>query len=559
MKSIYYVRDILQKECFHQNCNFLYADEKSLSKVVRWCYRLTSLSRKPFHLLGDEFFFLSSDVLIEQDEYLFIKQLILSNCSGLCIDASAINYELQRRTIEICKENHFPIIICNKLLPFGLLIPEINQEILEIQGSEKQIEKVEEFYRILLEIEGQSPLTMGEEGKDRIPSLTKGSNSHIINYLEILKEYTEQNACYWHILSYPVSTKKIDLSKYLDEDRLRILDKCKENDVVDFGNCSVTTIKVLDERYAYIILYGDNINSFNKILLLKLTSFLRIRIISAFIKRLQIQLSDSAVWMKQWLNGTLPSRIIQSKIKENNCQEKYKGYFVAMVKIPEGGSYSYSYRKSYETDYHLLNDNYLLTSMLIFRMFRRQGFRSFQSIDEDVLTYIILIPETMNDVKRRFQEVTEKLNNNPDFLIGNKFHVGVGKIVTNADELNKSAKTALEAMNMKCIKDEKIIFYDLSNEKIALEDMKKQYHLTQYVEDNLKELLNPENKDLLDTLKEFFLCNGEKKKTAEKIHVVRATLYTRLKKIEEITEKDLDNPHQRLALFLAISAIDYVE
>lgn len=559
MISLYYVRDLLQIDCFNHNY-MLYADEKSLNRPIRWCYRLTSLDKKPFHLLGNEFFFLSSSILTRQDEYHFIQQLILSNCSGLCIDASSTGYELQRRSIDLCIENHFPIIIMNELVSIGILIPDINRKILEIQGNESESKKVDDFYQALLETEKNIPIVMNEENENGIPSLSKGSDHLMIHYLEILKEFTMRDVCYWHVLSAPISTNNtMNLNEYLNEERLETLDNSKENDVIDFSNCSITTIKVLNERYSYIILFGNNISNFDKILLLKLTSFLRTKVISAFIKRLQIQHSNNTAWIKQWSEGTIPQRYVEAKIKENYLKKKYKGYFVAKAKLPEGGYSSYSYRKSYEIDYRLLNDLYLQTGMLLFRAFFKKGFHSFQSVEDNILTYVFLIPDTIRNTKIIFEDIAFELNHNSSFLAGKNTHAAIGKVVDNIEEMYKSDQTATELLALRCSKNEKIIFYDLLDERMVIEDMIKQKHLGRYVEDTLKDLLNNENKDLLDTLFQFFLSNGEKKKTADVLNISRATLYSRLSRIEELTNKNLEDPHQRLSLFIALSGIKFLK
>lgn len=558
MISLYYVRDLLQIDCFNHNY-MLYADEKSLNRPIRWCYRLTSLDKKSFHLLGNEFFFLSSSILTRQDEYHFIQQLILSNCSGLCIDASSTGYELQRRSVDLCIENHFPIIIMNELVSIGTLIPDINRKILEIQGNESESKKVDDFYQALLETEKNIPIVMNEEDENGIPSLSKGSDHLMIHYLNILKEFTMHNVCYWHVLSAPISTNNTHLEEYLNEERLRKLDESKENDAIDFPNCSITTIKVLNERYSYIILFGDNISYFDKILLIKLTSFLRTKVISAFIKRLQIQHSNNTSWIKQWYEGSIPQRYIEAKIKDNYPKDKFIGYFVAKAKLPEGGYSSYSYRKSYEIDYRLLNDLYLQTGMLLFRAFFKKGFHSFPSVEDNILTYVFLIPDTIRNTKIIFEDIAFELNHNSSFLAGKNTHAAIGKVVDNIEEIYKSDQTATELLALRCSKNEKIIFYDLLDERMVIEDMIKQKHLGRYVEDTLKDLLNNENKDLLDTLFQFFLSNGEKKKTADVLNISRATLYSRLSRIEELTNKNLENPHQRLSLFIALSGIKFLK
>lgn len=57
---------------------------------------------------------------------------------------------------------------------------------------------------------------------------------------------------------------------------------------------------------------------------------------------------------------------------------------------------------------------------------------------------------------------------------------------------------------------------------------------------------------LLDTLTEFFDRGGNIRRTADSLHIHRATLYQRLKRVEQITGYSLDNGDDRLALHLGL-------
>lgn len=60
--------------------------------------------------------------------------------------------------------------------------------------------------------------------------------------------------------------------------------------------------------------------------------------------------------------------------------------------------------------------------------------------------------------------------------------------------------------------------------------------------------------ELLKTLEAFFNCLGNLAHTADMLHVHRNTLLYRLKRITEISGMDLDDPEERLALWLALKA-----
>lgn len=60
--------------------------------------------------------------------------------------------------------------------------------------------------------------------------------------------------------------------------------------------------------------------------------------------------------------------------------------------------------------------------------------------------------------------------------------------------------------------------------------------------------------NLLKTLQTFLLCKCNKKETADRLFIVRQTLYHRLQKIRELIGDDFLEPEKRLLLELLIYA-----
>ena len=65
------------------------------------------------------------------------------------------------------------------------------------------------------------------------------------------------------------------------------------------------------------------------------------------------------------------------------------------------------------------------------------------------------------------------------------------------------------------------------------------------------------NGELIKTLQVYLQCNCMKQETAEKLFIVRQTLYHRLAKIESLLGNDFLLPPKRLALELMLLATQY--
>jgi purine catabolism regulator len=81
--------------------------------------------------------------------------------------------------------------------------------------------------------------------------------------------------------------------------------------------------------------------------------------------------------------------------------------------------------------------------------------------------------------------------------------------------------------------------------------------LANFVESELGPLLSHEGQqgaDLLHTLDAYLQVNGNKIAAAQKLHLQRRSVYYRLERIEEMLGRSLDDPEQRIRLYLALRA-----
>jgi purine catabolism regulator len=86
--------------------------------------------------------------------------------------------------------------------------------------------------------------------------------------------------------------------------------------------------------------------------------------------------------------------------------------------------------------------------------------------------------------------------------------------------------------------------------------------LANFVEAELGPLLSYENQhpaELLRTLDAYLKANGNKITTAKMLHLQRRSVYYRLERIEQLLGRSLNDPEQRVRLYIALRAHDILE
>lgn len=151
--------------------------------------------------------------------------------------------------------------------------------------------------------------------------------------------------------------------------------------------------------------------------------------------------------------------------------------------------------------------------------------------------------------------IHKKLKNFLSYLnskIGLPVHAGVGQFAK-ASELKISFRQAERALKIAKQKQNLIIFDEELTFEMILEELSIKTK-TEFINRTISPLLT--EKELLETLKEFFLQNHSLKNTANALHIHINTLHYRLKKIEEFTRQDIRNIHDLLNLYIAVLLLD---
>lgn len=154
--------------------------------------------------------------------------------------------------------------------------------------------------------------------------------------------------------------------------------------------------------------------------------------------------------------------------------------------------------------------------------------------------------------KSRLKETISSLiqQNRSAFVFGTHFH--------SIDHMKRSVITLKKAYQISTIFQKKgFIFYgDMHLEKVLFPILQDEQHPL-LIEEYLKPIIQYDQanqSNLLKTLQTFLLCKCNKKETADRLFIVRQTLYHRLQKIRELIGDDFLEPEKRLLLELLIYA-----
>ncbi len=535
MPSLLSVEEIRGLPVFRSDCEKI-ADAAAFARTLTWAMVLDPQKDEYPAVGGGEFYFVHSDRFDKRHtDTALVKDLISGNASGLCIVNTTVYHRLSEEAEQLAKEHHFPVFLTERNLDVTETIRTINQAVLESGGNENELTLSEEYSRCLLEKENES-------------------NTELLRYTA---DVLHCECIYWHILSEPVTTGQSDLKDLIKEGRREIL-ALKDNEIWRKEKIAACSIHVLSEPYADVFLLRDSgITDFDITILKKLTSVLRRRVISNFLNRLQLQHYRDTQWVRFWIEGKLSDRLIRDHVDKLKIG-KPEAYIVGSVKLPRQRSYSYDYRRSHENDNRIVSDAILQTSILMFRSFRVEGFSSYQFIDNvsSKMWHIYLAPEGMKDWKERYRKAVEVLNGNEEFLKDDpELRLGLSSCIKKG-ELPLAAANAEYTRDLQLALPQRAVTYEDLHLLKAVEALRASERLDSFIDEELGDLLHEENEELLKTLRCYFLCNCRKNKTADALYIVRQTLYARLEKIEEILGKGFDQDGRRVALEIALAALE---
>jgi len=517
------------------------AGERGLSKNVSWVHVLEIRDIIKECVNGRELILTTGIGFTDKAIALrFLEELIDQGVSALCIETALYYHEVDRELIELANEKGFPLIEITEISRFVDITKGLNT--LLINEDSKFFQDADLYDNQLNAIN------------------SKGTIADGIRYTA---EYLNAEVAYLPLKGKQFGASE-ELKKFIDS-RLEILNKnLADDEIFTIGSIAIKHLKIIEKNWGYLIFKSSEraISQFELLILNRLSNKLKNDIVTELLGREEKLYKDNG-WLKQWLNGNLGEPAIREKIREAGLAGNFKELFVCCTNtcctsMAEADD-QHEMNAASKFDERISFDDFLLhTTVIVKRVLNDEGFSVLGYMENGIISYIVLIPDTIENVWESVEKAIEHLRQyknqfadyrNSGFFIGKK----IGKLT----DLKKSYDTAIETLAANDDKCGKTIIFDKLFISRIIRPLKDLYVLDEFVKDHLGGLLDPVNTELLHTLKVYYECNCSKQKTAEKLFVVRQTLYFRLEKIQDILGDGFDDCDRRFALEFAIHAYFY--
>lgn len=386
-------------------------------------------------------------------------------------------------------------------------------------------------------------------------------SSGIPEFVKYTSLYLQIDVAYWHILSEPIVYGRDfrDCHRPLSDGALQKADLVKEYEVIGEDGCIFMKIPFLTERYAYVIFKKDGeFDRFERHILKRFTNFLKPIVTARFVKQLQKEHFLDTSWASGWFAGNLSRSSVIQHLKSLGISTDVRMICAMCCSLPANGKATVNYEGDINSENRLKNDITVQISANIFRPFKTRGFKTITLLEDNILKFVILTPLELEDYETKFLEATKVLEKRKDIIEGySGIRICYGKKVNDFEHLYESHSSAMYLLNMTVVKNVRVMRFEDYYQLWPLEEMKKQEMLDSYIKDTLKELVDPDNNDLLKTLTVYFESGFSKQKTVEILKVARQTVYSRLCRIAEILGYDFETGNKRLAIELSLRALQF--
>ncbi|WP_445487791.1 PucR family transcriptional regulator [Niallia sp. 03133] len=523
------VSEVLKRNPF--NKAKIAAGKNGLNRKIKWSHILEVKEIELFVNGGE--LILTTGINLQRDakkQFEYVKKLIDLNTACLCIELGSSIKSIPSDVLVLAEENNYPIIIFEETVKFV----EITQDLhtLIINRHHQLITDLDrlstEFNKLSLQSNGILKILQELHHYFQHPSFFIGNEEEPYYYPSDQKES-----------EYIIRT-------YLEE---------KNFDPGEKGYISIqhqtfimVPVRVFEQIWGYIFLKAGEFLTRDFYLLVLDRAAIAISQILLRYRTLEER--------KQNIEEELVRTLLSGKTVE---EEQYRSLFPIHYPQTSCRIICWSRNKIMHAGRSHWNEAKIQISMLLRSLFQKSGFHPIISVRPHEIISIVFIPPIFS--KEVEQSKWEQLANS-FFKIDSAYfpsHLffGISSIFT---EISSSKKGYEEAMSVLSLKQKKLIsshFFDEIGIYRLLLPLQKSGELKNYISSYLEKIIAHDSKhdsQLLKTLAVYLQCNGSKKESAERLYVVRQTLYHRIEKLESLLGKDFMEPANRLAIETAIQA-----
>ena len=521
------VRDILQRESFKKATVF--AGEKGLDNPVRWTHILETDQLES--LINGNEFILTTGYGLQLDSpkgITYIQKLIEKKAAGLCIELGTHMKTIDPQIIELANQHHFPIVVFSHFVKFVNITQDIHSFII---GTHHEILK--SVNRLSTTFNELSLLPNG------IKKILEALYTHLGGKTLFL---TKEGDSFY----YPPETKKLEraileMDKHPKIDSRSFLTLENENFIAIPVKSSGVTWGNL-----YVKVQADTLESSLYSVMDQATlAIAQIMLRNRTMEEREQNQEDKMV--RDILYGKLTNA---DELKEVIPQsEKYDTYRLLLLQKKD----------VFEAEDAAWNEIQLQQAMLLKTTLKQQQFPSVISVGKNEIAILAFFnQQTAEQDKVNFHQTLQMIQqfHEEAIFIGEEYFFGVSqpsRDITKAHEGYREAKQVLFLQQAGI--DASYLFEDIGLYQFLLNQSR--HHLESYVANYLHPISSHDertNSELLKTLEIYLSCNLSKKETAERLFIVRQSLYHRLNKIEELLGDRYLETDYRLALETAFKA-----
>lgn len=519
------VQEVILQEQFQQAK--IVAGKNGLHRTVKWVH-IIEVSEVSNLLNGNELI-LSTGVGWKEGKATLlslVQQLIDCKAAGLCIELRKYMTmtDVPEETIQLANQYDFPIIVFDHEVRFVDITESVHTLIIKKQYQ--MITELEDYSRrlneVLLETDPTEKILRMLYEQIKTPVIYQ-TNEGLV---EIVSKKTKKENQY---LLQMINDQKIEQSDRIIRQKIHV------------WNQTFAELMIISEK--------GSIHEFETLVLDRTVTALA-QVILRELWTEERRMAKESDWIQDWLNGEHTKEQVVKYLAEHKLDINPKKAVVLLLNSKQ---------------LNIASSTTTYLKMLLRHIFQEQGFFLLSADLKKTIVFILLDNRDGNDCRKRIQAGIEHALKSDyfkdDFLSHIQF--SVGKIVNHLTEVKISYEKAKETA---IVRDQasnnlSIFFYDDLHIYRLIYAAQEQGILSEFINDYLKPVLNYDklyDANLIDTLNVYLECNGSKKETAQRLYIVRQSLYHRLKKLNELLGEDFMMTPKRQAIEFAVSAYKYV-
>jgi PucR family transcriptional regulator, purine catabolism regulatory protein len=492
------VHDVLNRK--HFDVARVVAGKTGLNRVIKWIHIMEVTDVK--HLIKGNELILTTGVVLKENEkgfLQFVQQLSDLQVAGLCVELGAYVEVIPESVINLANHLEFPLIVFEKVVPFVEITQDLHTGIIHQQ------------YDALKQLEDYSQ-------KINKYALKVNDKVQILQYMQ---KYLNVNV-FFEVnkgTSISIPDRKIEnIKNYI----AGLNTKYKAR----------TELNLFEQVYGAVSIYSEKkeITDLDMLILDRTVVTLSQFVLRELYIEEKLE-SEQRKFFEKWLEGQNSDEEMLYFIEEIDRDLTQNGWMVMIHQLR---------RENIKTD--LTNYKINLRQSL-----QKEGFYTFIVEHSQYLIFILSDLLQESTYKERMKRAMN------DILHQYRFDtlIAVGKYVDHYNDIKESYQTAQDSLQIRLKNMELSYFYDdltLYHMIKVLQNNEMLMHTANEKIEKLRLYDRKHNSNLIQTLNMYLQCNGLKRETAEKLYIVRQTLYHRLEKIEQIIGSDFMNYENRLCL-----------